>query len=571
MKPSADKDIKKYAETVQKLRENRNLSDDEFALLMGCSGTLRGDETAQEKSGTAASEQEVDISETDRILFRAADEVRRENYSTDVYIRGLIEFTNYCRNDCYYCGIRCSNSNADRYRLTYQEIMDCCREGYRLGFRTFVLQGGEDPYYTDEMIEQSTDEEKVRELLQNEKVKFYIGFDPTADCLHVGHFMQVIIMMYMQKYGHTPVVLLGGGTGFVGDPSGRTDMRQMMTPETIENNCAAFKKLFDRFLDFDEDWKYEGNNGVFSPGHENKTPEPGKAISVNNARWLLPLNYIEFIREIGSCFNVNTMLRAECFRQRMDREGGLTMFELNYMLMQSYDFMVMARDFDVKIEFGGNDQWSNIIGGVDLTRKKIGKEVYGMTFSLLTNSEGKKMGKTQKGALWLDADKTSPYEFYQYWRNVGDADVEKCLRMLTFLPMDEVKRLSSLQDKEINKAKEVLAFEVTKLVHGEEEATKAQEAARAAFSGKADLSTMPTVQFAADKLAGEGMGVVNFIKELGLVPSNREGFMTIEQGGLKIDGEKVTDKKTMITADIFTDGKVLVEKGKKKKIVVELV
>ena len=420
-------------------------------------------------------------------------------------------------------------------------------------------------------IEQSTDEEKVRELLQNEKVKFYIGFDPTADCLHVGHFMQVIIMMYMQKYGHTPVVLLGGGTGFVGDPSGRTDMRQMMTPETIENNCAAFKKLFDRFLDFDEDWKYEGNNGVFSPGHENKTPEPGKAISVNNARWLLPLNYIEFIREIGSCFNVNTMLRAECFRQRMDREGGLTMFELNYMLMQSYDFMVMARDFDVKIEFGGNDQWSNIIGGVDLTRKKIGKEVYGMTFSLLTNSEGKKMGKTQKGALWLDADKTSPYEFYQYWRNVGDADVEKCLRMLTFLPMDEVKRLSSLQDKEINKAKEVLAFEVTKLVHGEEEATKAQEAARAAFGGKADLSTMPTVQFAADKLAGEGMGVVNFIKELGLVPSNREGFMTIEQGGLKIDGEKVTDKKTMITADIFTDGKVLVEKGKKKKIVVELV
>ena len=420
-------------------------------------------------------------------------------------------------------------------------------------------------------IEQSTDEEKVRELLQNEKVKFYIGFDPTADCLHVGHFMQVIIMMYMQKYGHTPVVLLGGGTGFVGDPSGRTDMRQMMTPETIENNCAAFKKLFDKFLDFDEDWKYEGNNGVFSPGHENKTPEPGKAISVNNARWLLPLNYIEFIREIGSCFNVNTMLRAECFKQRMDREGGLTMFELNYMLMQSYDFMVMARDFDVKIEFGGNDQWSNIIGGVDLTRKKLGKEVYGMTFSLLTNSEGKKMGKTQKGALWLDADKTSPYEFYQYWRNVGDADVEKCLRMLTFLPMDEVKRLSSLQDKEINKAKEVLAFEVTKLVHGEEEATKAQEAARAAFSGKADLSTMPTVQFAADKLAGEGMGVVNFIKELGLVPSNREGFMTIEQGGLKIDGEKVTDKKTMITADIFTDGKVLVEKGKKKKIVVELV
>ena len=364
-------------------------------------------------------------------------------------------------------------------------------------------------------IEQSTDEEKVRELLQNEKVKFYIGFDPTADCLHVGHFMQVIIMMYMQKFGHTPVVLIGGGTGFVGDPSGRTDMRQMMTPETIEENCRAFKKLFDKFLDFDEEWKYEGNNGVFSPGHENKEPEPGKAVTVNNASWLLPLNYIEFIREIGSAFNVNTMLRAECFKQRMDREGGLTMFELNYMLMQSYDFMVMSRDFDVKIQFGGNDQWSNIIGGVDLTRKKTGKEVYGMTFSLLTNSEGKKMGKTQKGALWLDADKTSPYDFYQYWRNVADADVEKCLRMLTFLPMDEVRRLSSLQDKEINKAKEILAFEVTKLVHGEEEAAKAQEAARAAFGGGSDLSSMPVTEFEADKLAGEGMGVVTFIKSWG--------------------------------------------------------
>ena len=421
-------------------------------------------------------------------------------------------------------------------------------------------------------IEQSTDEEKVRELLQNEKVKFYIGFDPTADCLHVGHFMQVIIMMYMQKFGHTPVVLLGGGTGFVGDPSGRTDMRQMMTAETIESNCEAFKKLFDRFLDFDEDWKYEGNNGVFEPGHENKEPEPGKAISVNNARWLLPLNYIDFIREIGSCFNVNTMLRAECFKQRMDREGGLTMFELNYMLMQSYDFMVMARDFDVKIEFGGNDQWSNIIGGVDLTRKKTGKEVYGMTFSLLTNSEGKKMGKTQKGALWLDADKTTPYEFYQYWRNVGDADVEKCLRMLTFLPMDEVRRLASLEGQEINKAKEILAFEVTKLVNGEDEAKNAQEAARAAFSGGGtDISAMPTTPFESAKLTGEGMGVVNFIKELGLVPSNREGFMTIEQGGLKIDGEKVTDKKLQITADSFKDGKMLVEKGKKKKVVVELV
>ena len=428
-------------------------------------------------------------------------------------------------------------------------------------------------------IEQSTDEEKVRELLQNEKVKFYIGFDPTADCLHVGHFMQVIIMMYMQKFGHTPVVLIGGGTGMVGDPSGRTDMRQVMDIETIEHNCEQFKKLFDQFLEFDEEWEYVGNEGVYTPGHENKTPEPGKAIAVNNARWLRPLNYIDFLREIGSLFNVNTMLRAECFKQRMDREGGLTMFELNYMLMQSYDFMVMARDFDVKIEFGGNDQWSNIIGGVDLTRKKVGKEVYGMTFSLLTNSEGKKMGKTQKGALWLSPEKTSPYEFYQYWRNVGDADVNKCLRMLTFLPMDEVERLSSLPGQEINKAKEVLAFEVTKLVHGEEEATKAQEAARAAFGGGGGgMENLPVVEFAAADLQSTdkegnalgGLGVVSFIKELGLVPSNREGFMTIEQGGLKIDGEKITDKKFLITEDMFKEGKLLVEKGKKKKIMVTL-
>jgi tyrosyl-tRNA synthetase len=283
------------------------------------------------------------------------------------------------------------------------------------------------------------------------------------------------------------------------------------------------------------------------------------------------MSYIEFMREIGSCFNVNTMLRAECFKQRMEREGGLTMLELGYMLLQSYDFMVMARDFDVKIQFGGNDQWSNIIGGVDLTRKKTGKEVYGMTFSLLTNSEGKKMGKTQKGALWLDADKTSPYDFYQYWRNVGDADVEKCLRMLTFLPMDEVMRLAALEDREINTAKEILAYEVTKLVHGEEEAKKAQDAARAAFGGGGDMASMPVTPFEAAKLEGEGMGVVNFIKELGLVPSNREGFMTIEQGGLKIDGEKITDKKFMVTPEVFKDGKVLVEKGKKKKIVVELV
>ena len=419
-------------------------------------------------------------------------------------------------------------------------------------------------------IEQSTDEEKVRDLLKNEKVKFFIGFDPTADCLHVGHFMQVIIMMYMQKYGHTPVVLIGGGTGMVGDPSGRSDMRQMMTIDTIEHNCAEFKKLFDKFLDFDDEWKYEGNNGVYEPGHQNREPLPGKAVSVNNARWIRPLSYIDFMREIGSCFNVNTMLRAECFKQRMEREGGLTILELGYMLLQSYDFMVMARDFDVKIQFGGNDQWSNIIGGVDLTRKKTGKEVYGMTFSLLTNSEGKKMGKTAKGALWLNAEKTSPYEFFQYWRNVGDADVNKCLRMLTFLPMEEVNRLSALEGAEINKAKEILAYEVTKLVHGEEEAQKALDGARAAFAGGGSMENIPTTVMPKADFEGEGMGVVNLIRTLGLVPSNGEGFRTIEQGGLSVGGKKVEDKKLMITADMFEDGKLLIQKGKKKFHMVEL-
>lgn len=419
-------------------------------------------------------------------------------------------------------------------------------------------------------IEQCTNEDEVRKLLQNEKVKFYIGFDPTADCLHIGHFMQVIIMMYMQKFGHTPVVLIGGGTGMVGDPSGKTEMRRVMTIDEIEHNCDEFKKLFDKFLDFDDEWKYEGNEGVYHPGHENRKPIPGKAIAVNNARWLRPLNYIDFLREIGSEFNVNTMLRAECFKQRMERSGGLTMFEMNYMLMQSYDFLVMARDFGVKIQFGGNDQWSNIIGGVDLTRKKTGLDVYGMTFSLLTNSEGKKMGKTEKGALWLSKEKTSPFEFFQYWRNVKDADVNKCLRMLTFLPMEEVNRLSNLEGSEINKAKEILAYEVTKLVHGEKEAKKALDGARAAFSNIDDTSNMPRKKFDRSKLEGEGMGVITFIKELGLVPNTSEGFRTIEQGGLTINKEKVLDKKLQITVDSFKDNELIIQKGKKTFLIVEL-
>ncbi|MBQ1489487.1 MAG: tyrosine--tRNA ligase [Eubacterium sp.] len=413
-------------------------------------------------------------------------------------------------------------------------------------------------------IEQTTDEAAIRKLLSEEKIKFYIGFDPTADCLHVGHFMQVIIMMYMQKYGHTPVVLLGGGTGMVGDPSGRTDMRQLMDIETIDENCRKFKKLFDRFLDFDDEWKYEGNNGVFEPGHENREPLPGKAVSVNNAAWLRPLNYIEFVRAVGTHFNVNQMLRAEAFKQRMARDTGLSFFEFNYMLMQSYDFTVMARDFDVKMQFGGNDQWSNIIGGVDLTRKLCDKEVYGMTFSLLTNSEGKKMGKTAKGALWLSADRTSPYEFYQYWRNVGDADVEKCLRMLTFLPMDEVRRLAALEGAEINHAKEVLAYEVTKLVHGKEEADKAQEGARSAFGGGASSANIPTREFDAAEFEGEGKGLITLVRELGLEKSNGDARRTIQQGGVSVNGEKVTDPRANLTAADFRDGEILIQKGKKK-------
>ena len=418
-------------------------------------------------------------------------------------------------------------------------------------------------------IEQVTDEEAVRKMLGEEKIKFYIGFDPTADCLHIGHFMQVIILMYMQKYGHTPVVLLGGGTGMVGDPSGRQDMRQMMTVETIDDNCAEFKKLFDKYLDFDDEWKYEGNGGVYQPGHQNREPLPGKAISVNNAHWLRPLNYVDFVREVGTHFNVNTMLRAECFKQRM--VDGLTFFEFNYMLMQGYDFCVMARDIGLKMQFGGNDQWSNILAGKQLSRKWCDIDVEGMTFALLTNSEGKKMGKTQKGALWLSADRTSPYEFYQYWRNVADADVNKCLRFLTFLPMEEVERLSALEGAEINKAKEILAFEVTKLVHGEEEATKAQEGARAAFGGGGASANIPTTEMEAAVFEGEGKGLVSLIKELGLVPSNGEGFRTIEQGGLSLNGEKVTNPKMSVTADLFTDGEILIQKGKKKfhKVVIK--
>ena len=416
-------------------------------------------------------------------------------------------------------------------------------------------------------IEQCTHEEEIREMLGKEKIKFYIGFDPTADCLHIGHFMQIIIMMYMMKYGHTPVVLLGGGTGMVGDPSGRQDMRKFMNKETVLDNCNEFKKLFDRFIEFDEGFEYYG--GKYGVKNDyNREPEAGKAICLNNATWLSDINYIQFIRDIGKQFSVNTMLRAECYKARL--EEGLTFLEMNYMLMQSYDFMVLARDLDVKMEFGGNDQWSNLIGGVNLTKKELDKQVYAMTFALLTNSEGKKMGKTQSGALWLNAERTSPYEFFQYWRNVNDADVEKCLRMLTFLPLSEIAKLVNVEGAELNKAKEILAFEITKLVHGEEEAQKALDAARAAFGGGGNLENIPHTKMDASLFEGEGMGVVNLIKEIGLVPSNSEGFRTIKQGGLKVKDAKVEDPKMVITKDMFEDGKLLIQKGKKKFHMVEI-
>ena len=419
------------------------------------------------------------------------------------------------------------------------------------------------------LIEQVTDEDAVRKLLGDEKIKFYIGFDPTADCLHVGHMIQIIIMLYMLKYGHTPVALIGGGTGMVGDPSGRTDMRKMMTTEMIDDNCRAFKKLFDRFLPFDDEWKHIAKEGVLTEGGENKTPEAGKCISINNADWLRNLNYVEFVRTVGSKFNVKEMLRAECFKRRME-EGGLSFFEFNYMLMQGYDFYVMARDFGLKMQFGGNDQWSNIIAGVDMSRKLADMDVYGLTTSLLLKADGQKMGKTASGALWLDESRVSVFDFFQYWRNIDDADVNMVLRMLTFLPMDEVNRLSALEGAEINKAKEIAAFEVTKFVHGEAKAKQALEASRAVFEGGGVHDNMPTTIMNKADFEGEGYGLAALMKEIGLEPSTSEAYRTIQSGGARVNGEVVSDKKFAVTADCFEDGKVIIQKGKKKFHAVEL-
>ena len=395
-------------------------------------------------------------------------------------------------------------------------------------------------------IEQCTHEEEIKKMLANEQVTFYIGFDPTADSLHIGHFIQIMVMAHMQRFGHRPIALIGGGTTMIGDPSGRTDMRQVMTQERIAANGEKFKKIFEKFLTFEDD----------------------KAIMVNNANWILDLNYINFLRDVGAHFSVNRMLTAECYKNRMEK--GLTFLEFNYMLLQAYDFYMLHKNYGCKMEFGGNDQWSNIIAGVDLVRRKDGEDVYGMTFSLLTTSEGIKMGKTAKGALWLDPEKTSPYEFYQYWRNVGDADVEKCLALLTFLPMDEVRRLGALEGAEINKAKEVLAYEVTKLIHGEEEAQKAQEASRALFAGGANMQDVPSVELAKDDL-GDGMEILTLLDKARLIPTRSEGRRLVQQGGIEVNGEKITDIKTVITEKDFENNTLLIKKGKKVYKQVKLV
>ncbi len=389
------------------------------------------------------------------------------------------------------------------------------------------------------LIAQVTDEPEIRELVNNGKATFYIGFDPTADSLHVGHFMALCLMKRLQMAGNKPIALIGGGTGMIGDPSGRSDMRQMMTPETIQHNCDCFKKQMSRFIDFSD----------------------GKALMVNNADWLLDLNYIDLLREVGACFSVNNMLRAECYKQRMEK--GLSFFEFNYMIMQSYDFYELFQKYGCNMQFGGDDQWSNMLAGTELIRKKLGKDAYAMTITLLLNSEGKKMGKTQAGAVWLDENKTSPFEFYQYWRNVHDADVLKCIRMLTFLPLEEIEKMETWQGSELNRAKEILAYELTALVHGEEKAQKAQEAARALFAGSGSSENMPFVELPKDAFTDGKIQLLDVMLRAGLIKSKGEGRRLIQQGGVSLQDEKITDPLYTISADAFADGDLILKKGKK--------
>ena len=388
------------------------------------------------------------------------------------------------------------------------------------------------------LIAQVTNEEEIRNMINEGKATFYIGFDPTADSLHVGHFMALCLMKRLQMAGNKPIALIGGGTAMIGDPSGRTDMRSMMTKETIEHNCACFKKQMERFIEFGE----------------------GKAQMVNNADWLLDLNYVDVLREVGACFSVNNMLRAECYKQRMEK--GLSFLEFNYMIMQSYDFYYLYRHYGCNMQFGGNDQWSNMLGGTELIRRKLGKDAHAMTITLLLNSEGKKMGKTAKGAVWLDPNKTSPFEFYQYWRNVEDSDVLKCIRMLTFLPLEQINEMDSWKDAQLNTAKEILAFELTKLVHGEEEAAKAQAAAKALFVGGGDDANMPTTQITADQLVDGKIGILNLMVACKLAASNGEARRLVQQGGVFVNDEKVPDHTFAVSEAMLKDG-VKLRKGKK--------
>ena len=388
------------------------------------------------------------------------------------------------------------------------------------------------------LIAQVTNEEEIREMIDNGKATFYIGFDPTADSLHVGHFMALCLMKRLQMAGNKPIALIGGGTAMIGDPSGRTDMRSMMTQETIQHNCDCFKKQMERFIEFGE----------------------GKAQMVNNADWLLKLNYVDFIREIGGCFSVNNMLRAECFKQRMEK--GLSFLEFNYMPMQSYDFYYLFKEYGCNMQFGGNDQWSNMLGGTELIRKKLGKDAHAMTITLLLNSEGKKMGKTAKGAVWLDPNKTTPYDFYQYWRNVEDADVMKCIRMLTFLPLEEIDAMADWKDAQLNTAKEILAYELTKLVHGEEEADKAKAAAKALFVGGGDDANMPTTEITSEQLKDGSIGILNLMVACKLATSNKEARRLVEGGGVFVNDEKVPAPTFAVTEEMLKEG-VKIRKGKK--------
>ena len=389
------------------------------------------------------------------------------------------------------------------------------------------------------LIAQVTNEDEISKMINEGKATFYIGFDPTADSLHVGHFMALCLMKRLQMAGNKPIALVGGGTGYIGDPSGRTDMRSMMTPETIQHNCDCFKKQMERFIEFGE----------------------GKAQMVNNADWLLGLNYVDLLREVGACFSVNNMLRAECYKQRMEK--GLSFLEFNYMIMQSYDFYYLFQHYGCNMQFGGDDQWSNMLGGTELIRKKLGKDAHAMTITLLLNSEGKKMGKTAKGAVWLDPNKTSPYEFYQYWRNIEDADVMKCLRMLTFLPLEQIEEMADWKDAKINEAKEILAMELTTLVHGKEEAEKARDAARALFVGGGDMSNVPTTTLAGEDFTEGAIGLLDLMVKTKLAPSKKEARRLVEQGGMEVSGEKVTDATVRYNAASFAGDGLLLKKGKK--------